>query len=122
MDKINSLKDLLKAREFGEKTIEDISHNCYKYTDCGASCQLTESGIRLGSIIEGVDGDGVTFTLDYPFTIKEFWETLDTVESQAHDIWMETHGCEQCDAGEGEYGMPVVNPECKGCEGRGIVI
>ena len=66
----------------------------FKGTNCGASCQKLkdEDGVLLGSIVEGVDGDGTEyFPLKFPFEMKTFWDTLEEVERQAKEIWDETH-------------------------------
>jgi hypothetical protein len=120
---IHNLEELCKARGLDEKTEEDISRNTYKYTDCGASFTLIEdNGIRLSSIVEGVDDYSASRELYFPFTKEAFWDTLEGVCKDAEACWLDTHGCEYCNNGEGETGYPRVNPNCVSCEGTGVVI
>ena len=127
---IHNLQDLLSQRKCGEETFAQLKRNTYKYTACGAWIYESDSGVALGSIVEGVDEGTQTYTLNYPFTIEEFWEALQAVENEAEEIWKATHGCEDChdepqwdDWGiEKEFGEWPINPECKTCKGEGTII
>ena len=79
-------------------------------------------GITVGSIVEGVDWDVVPITLKYPFKIDSFWESLQAVEDEADMMWQDTHGCDDCGILHSEYGTQMINPECKSCEGEGVII
>ena len=127
---VNNLQDLLTARKLGEETFAQIERNTYKYTTCGAWIYESDWGVALGSIVEGVDEGTQTYTLNYPFTIEEFWEALQAVEDEAAEIWKATHGCEDCHdepqwddwGNENEFGEWPINPDCKTCEGEGAII
>ena len=119
---VNNLQDFLKARMCSEENFEQVKRNTYKYTDCGAWIEEDEKGITVGSIIEGVDWGVVPIKLNYPFQIKEFWNALDEVEKEAKEIWNDTHGCDDCDMEHPEYGTQMINPNCKTCEGEGVII
>lgn len=132
---LGSITNMTKLKSLIEKAI-------YKNTSCGASIQFipetpnkldsadgsileygNEGGIIVGSIVEGVDGDGTEYhTLMYPFTMEAFNEAMNAVEEEAKYIWNDTHGCDDCGVGEGELGYPAVNPNCKSCKGQGILI
>jgi hypothetical protein len=95
----------------------------FKGTKCGAWVDWDDDEVRVGSIVEGVDGDPVpAHHLKFPFENAAFWSALEEVEEDAHYVWMQTHGCDDCDAGEGELGYPVVNPKCETCGGEGAAI
>ena len=79
-------------------------------------------GVTVGSIVEGVDWETTPVKLKYPFEIKEFWNALDEVEKETKEIWNDTHGCEDCNLEHPEYGTAMVNPDCKTCDGYGVVI
>jgi len=127
---IHNLQDLLSQRRCGEETFAQLERNIYKYTACGAWIHESDWGIALGSIVEGVDEGTQTYTLNYPFTIDQFQDALQSVEDEAEKIWKATHGCENCHdepqvdewGNEHEFGTWPINPECKTCEGLGVVI
>ncbi len=99
-----------------------LSRAVYKGTQCGAFLKIINpSTIQLGSIVEGCDFGTTTYTLIWPFSSTEFWETLDEIEGEAAYIWDQTHGCDCCDA-EGEWGHDAIDPLCKNCKGQGAVI
>jgi len=122
---IHSIKQLEEAIECGEGRIK---RSIYKYTNCGAWVDHEQHGcIRLGSIVEGVDECTDVHQLEFGnFTINDFWSAIKEIENQANEIWNRTHGCEDCYP---EYkndfekeGINPINPECKSCEGAGIII
>jgi hypothetical protein len=59
---------------------------------------------------------------------SEYWKAVEQVNQEAHNIWMETHGCESCTKLHGinnensETGYTPVHPDCKECDGDGIII
>jgi hypothetical protein len=123
----------------------------YKYTDCGPAigfklegkapiycdslrelgtwAEMTGRGERVeyltvSSIVEGVDTE--TETVEVPCepldTLVSRWgEAIEEVNRQAKDIWNETHGCEKCGP-ESECGYRVINPKCRACKGRGVIL
>ena len=120
--KIRSLKQFLKARRCGETDFSQVERATYKYSDCGAWIAQDEEGIKVGSIVEGVDEGTETHKLNYPFQIEDFWDALKAVEEEAAQIWNDTHGCEDC--GEPEWGMytRAINPDCQTCKGEGTIL
>lgn len=69
----------------------------YKGTNCGVSLQKIDNGVKIGSIVEGVDGDGTEyFDFVFPFNMNKFWETLTEVERQAAAIWNEAQAEMEC--------------------------
>jgi hypothetical protein len=97
-------------------------------------------GVSVSSIVEGIDPCTDTVTLEgSEFTIPAFWQAVEDTDEQANEMWMETHGCEQCaklwqaegrtvSGGyeftlfEGNDGITPVHDECKSCSGLGAVI
>ena len=123
MSKVNNLKEFLEARGCGEKDFTEVKRATYKYTSCGAWIAEEDDGITIGSIVEGCDEGTSVYTLAYPFEIDLFWDTLDKVDKEAEKIWNDTHGCEDCGiVSELHEGLHAINPECKTCEGEGIII
>ena len=93
-----------------------------KHTNCGASIQKIENGVKIGSIVEGVDGDGTEYhDLTFPFDTEDFWDKMNEVELEAAQIWNETHGCEECPEGEIE-GYNRIAPDCPNCNGQGVIL
>ena len=115
MKEVNNIYEFMKGRGFGEESVEDIQRNTYKFTDCGAwfsfegqsieqwDCKGLElqliddpfynSGgeVTVGSIVEGSDYGTENHTLQFPFTLKEFWDALGNVEDEAKQIWNEVN-------------------------------
>lgn len=124
--RINNLQDLV--RELNTDEIR-IKRDIYKMTECGAWFKSDPFCISIGSIDEGVDAETVTQVLTYPFDLDEFWGALKLVEIEADEIWMNTHGCENCYARyemgrkvECEAGCKPVDPNCRMCGGKGVSI
>ena len=59
--------------------------------------------------------------LVYPFTMQEFRDTLDKMHRQANDIWLATHGCDDCGPPAPPFGHIKVNDECTTCHGDGYI-
>jgi hypothetical protein len=83
---------------------------------------VLRDGIAVGSIVEGTDAEVWPEHLTFPFTYDDLDRAIGNVDKAANDIWNETHGCDDCNAGEGEYGGKRIDPDCKTCGGHGVVI
>jgi len=91
-------------------------------------------GVSVSSIVEGIDQCTDTIVLeDDKFTVDAFWHAVENVNQQAYDLWMETHGCEECSKlsnhiglwhrhTEGCDGITPVHLDCSVCDGRGFPI
>jgi hypothetical protein len=119
---VNNLKEFLEARGCWEKDFSDVEKATYKYTTCGAWITQSSDGIKIGSIVEGCDQGTSEYTLDYPFEIDLFWDSLDKVDKEAEKIWDETHGCDDCGEENPETGYTAINYQCKTCNGEGAII
>lgn len=122
---INSLEELLN--NFALENMAQLSALAFDATDCGAYVAQHADGpgaIVVGSIVEGVDYGTEPIELEFPFTIKDFYEALEKTDLEADVIWRDTHGCSRCEY-EGflnpETGYVMVNPECPACFGHGEV-
>ena len=150
------MNDLLIAlcEEFDADTVGALYRRVYKGSACGMSMgvelvgqghlycedlykvtveslrskEARATAIMLSSIVEGVDETTSTQVIDTPeATTDDFWTAADRVEAEADDIWMQTHGCEDCAAHWGvdfeyECGAIPVWSDCPGCGGSGTVI
>ena len=105
---------------FDSESYEEVlSQAVYKATQCGAFLKINNQyAIQLGSLVDECDLSTETYTLVWPFSPTEFWETLDEIEGEAAYIWDQTHGCECCHT-EGEWGHEAIDPLCKNCKGQG---
>lgn len=119
---ITNLNDFCK--ELGCISFAEAKRSVYNYTDCGAWINCDESGIRVGSIVEGTEDEVEPVKLTYPFSLNQYQQAVESVESEAQLIWMETHGCTGCNQLYGwtvdDYGP--VHPDCEQCGGRGVPI
>lgn len=108
--------------ELGVDSESSAKKMIYKGTDCGASLNFDSDGVSVGSIVEGCDHETETHEYHYGgFTLDMFYNGLEMVEEEAKEIWNETHGCRDCDPRFEDELVPV-NPECKSCNGEGIII
>ena len=122
MKKIKNLTDLAHWFGITHKTFKaQIERALYKGSDCGMFSAFEKGKFVVGSIVEGVDFGTETHKLKYPFSTATLNKTLEAIENEAHHIWEQTHGCEDCGI-EGEWGHPAINPNCKSCKGEGVII
>lgn len=86
-------------------------------------------GVAFGSIVEGVDQTTETYKVFFPCHPIDIYKAIEKVEEEAHDIWMETHGCPYCwsnpehpeanfDWDAGDY--VAVDENCPVCHGEGM--
>jgi hypothetical protein len=73
----------------------------YRYTACGAWLEFTETGLKLGSIVEGSDCGTATYELFYPFTEAEVEDRIAAIENEADAIW------KWANEENGEWGTPM---------------
>jgi hypothetical protein len=93
---ICSIEDL--CSELGT-TVDRIERDMYKNTACGMPIEWNERGVTLVGYVEGADCDGPSETLEFPFTMKEFNETVQRLEDAADEMW---HEWNDVDETEGE--------------------
>lgn len=117
---------------FGREGLGGWEKSVYRGTDCGAWIEvLDDNTIRMGSIVEGADECALAHELTMPFTGQAIWDALNAIEKDCERIGDETHGCDDCwpegHCSEFEFhkerpwmGWPI-NPDCKSCDGEGMV-
>jgi len=111
---------------------ESFDKVIYAHTACGAWGETLDDGIRVGSIIEGVDQTTTEYTLRFPFSASEFEDVITCVEDEAKEIWNKTHGCPTCrghwisagmaEDGDHEHGNTPIWGGCPDCGGGGDMI
>lgn len=74
---------------FSAENESECKRRIYEYTSCGAWIEFTESGIVIGSIVEGCDFGTATYPLHYAdkFTSADIQARIDAVEKEASAIW-----------------------------------
>jgi len=85
--------------------------------------------MNVSAIVEGVEQTTDTYGVELVGTVKDIHDSFYSIEEQvcfeAESIWNETHGCHKC-AGvkekDWEPGNTPINPKCRGCRGKGVVI
>lgn len=77
----------LYCREEGNRDEGEIKRGVYKYTDCGAWIEFNETGIKLGSIVEGSDYGADSIDLTWKEIPAKFTASLDVIEEQCDLIW-----------------------------------
>ena len=117
---IHDLGQLCEA--VGVEQFHELEKAVFKGTTCGAYVVSEAGQVVVGSIVEGVDYGTENHILVYPFTLSDFWSALEEVELEAEEIWNATHGCDDCGEEDPWTLATPINPECKTCKGRGVVI
>ncbi len=74
---------------FSAENEEQCKRRIYKHTSCGVWIEFKESGIVIGSIVEGCDFGTATYPLHYSnkFTSADMQARIDAVEKEASAIW-----------------------------------
>ena len=106
------------AREYGPATIEDLQLLVYEHTDGMGWIDWNDTNAENGIAVHAND---FCTLLVYPFSLDEFWATLDKLEAETrHDI--ETQGfCDLCRAGQHEdcaRNVPGGTEDMCVCEGN----
>jgi hypothetical protein len=122
--KIRNLKQLhahvgsMSSDSTFEELAKGIAHRLYKDTSCGIGFHAPKGGksVIVSGYCEGTDAECQSRELVFPFTPEEFDAEVEAADQDGIDLWNETHGCERCGMGG------VVNPDCKGCGGEGVII
>ena len=81
--------------------------------------------LGVGSIVEGIDAEVPTIEVPCrPLRTlrRRFYRAVENVNTQAGELWNQTHGCEACGPEDPETGYRAINPACKACDGHGTVI
>lgn len=101
---------------------------CDSLRTLGTWQEMADRGQRInwlsvGSIVEGTDRDCQTVEVccdPLATLVERFGAAVEAVNTEANEIWGMTHGCDECGP-ETDEGRPV-NPECKGCNGLGVIL
>lgn len=125
----NSLENARQCRELWGSLKTDAEQRVterggFKYVTFRVdvpSKQLNKGGVRVGSIVEGVEEYAKPQELLFPFAEEDWDAAVQAVEDDTKRIWDETHGCSKCGL-EDEFGRAAVNPECESCKGSGVII
>jgi len=74
---------------FSAENEEQCKRRIYKHTSCGAWIEFKESGIVIGSIVEGCNFGTATYPLHYSnkFASTDIQARIDAVEKEASAIW-----------------------------------
>lgn len=102
-------------------TVARLRKTIYRMLDCGPWVALHANGLEMGSIVEGVYAGTQTYSLLFPFSMKDFHNALEAIGNEAGAIWNATHGCPECGEAD-ESGYIAINPSCGNCEGEGVKI
>lgn len=72
-------------------TVDYLDRDMFKYTNCGMSIDWNDKSVTLTGYVEGADCDGPSETLCFPFSMKEFGDTVDCLDEAAEELWREYH-------------------------------
>jgi len=76
---------------------------------------------RCGAGIEGIDQTTTVQVVTLPCSEAEVRAAVDAVESEADELWAQTHGCDGCGP-ENEIGYRSIDPDCAACTGLGVIL
>ena len=113
-----------------QQMLESLRHRLSKDTSSGVGIALLRDAsqnvcaVVLVGCCEGSNAELPSHELALPFTETQWRDTIEQCEAESNDEWMATHGCADCYPSDGDYepGKCPVNPECKSCQGEGIVV
>ena len=88
---ITNINDLAAMLEC-EPDQDHISSRVFKETDCGAWIEVTETGVQLGTIVEGSDAEVKASFLSFPFTSDDYDDAIQYVEDEAEREWFLANG------------------------------
>lgn len=78
--------------ETPDSIVKEMERQLENQTSCGAWFRLLDNHtIEIGSIVEGSDAEVETDPLSWPFTEKEFKQTLEYIEAEANFLWKEAN-------------------------------
>jgi len=83
---ICSIEDLCEALG---TTVDGIERLMYKNTACGMPISWDDNGVTLVGYAEGADCDHPSECLLFPFTMKDFDQTVQGLEYAADELWHE---------------------------------
>ncbi len=88
-----ALMELLAKFYWCEPTEEAIKKSVYKHTSCGAWIAFTETGVKVGSIVEGCDFGTEEYDISYNGDdkqfMKSFFAAIEEIETEADFLWRE---------------------------------
>ena len=82
---------------FGEPesaTDERLSHDVYRCTACGGWMRTDDTGVKIGTIVEGSDAEFDDY-LAYPFTQAAWDAAWENIEMLADEAWHEANDDEE---------------------------
>lgn len=93
----------------------------YKDTECGASVEFRDNQVRLTAIVEGSDAEFASEWLTYPFSLRDWHQAIEGIESLVEVALQEAEGfctqTEDCLYSEGHEGACKLPNYWTGCEG-----
>tara|TARA_R110000851_G_scaffold41048_5_gene103248 strand:- start:1110 stop:1514 length:405 start_codon:yes stop_codon:yes gene_type:complete len=71
----------------GNRDESRIKRDMYKYTDAGTWIEFNETGIKLGSSVEGTDYGADVIELTWKDVPSKFWGSMQIISDQSELIW-----------------------------------
>ena len=84
---IACIEDLAKSLE---TTVDQLRHDMYKYTECGAWITWDNKRVSVGSIVEGSSAE-FSNTFEFPFSICDFQSWVDELDILCDEAWHEAN-------------------------------
>ena len=80
--------------------VERIARRLYKETSCGAWMEVTDTHLRVGSIVEGCDFGTAVYAIPWSeFNMPLYEECIVAIETEADALWEWANGDDnECDA------------------------
>jgi hypothetical protein len=94
---INNIDELAEA--IGVIEPDRIARTIYKFTECGCVLDYAEDGVLVAGYAEGSHTELPSHPLLFPFTMSEFWTTVEDADSEGCEEWEKanTSPCYSCE-------------------------
>jgi len=70
-----------------DRAKELCSKYMYKFTTCGANITFRDTGVTIGSVVEGSEQETQYIDLEYPFSDETWHDAVEAIEDEAAAIW-----------------------------------
>lgn len=94
---INNIDELAEA--IGVSEPHRIERAIYKGTECGCVFTYAEDGVLVAGYVEPNDAELPSYPLLFPFTMREFWTTVEYADAEGCEEWEKanTSPCYSCE-------------------------
>jgi hypothetical protein len=86
------------ADEVGVEHPDRIAKAIFKATECGCVFSYDATSVTVSGYAEGADAECQPHTLTFPFTMEDFWSSIEEADAEGVEMWHEWN--DEVDTGE----------------------